>query len=60
MIEPPLINDDVLDYWRYMNRRNPDGTRTPLWRPGVTRLFAYIQLLEKCSVLSGADFTLRE
>jgi predicted RNase H-like HicB family nuclease len=56
MIAPPLIHDDALEYWRYMNRCNPDGTRTPLSRPDVTRLFAYVQLLEERLKELGSGF----
>ena len=47
VMAPPLISEDVVDYWRYANRCNAVRTLTPLSRPDVARLFAYIQLLEE-------------
>jgi predicted RNase H-like HicB family nuclease len=60
-MDKPGVNIEVLDYWSFMNRRNPDGHRTPLSRADVTRLFAYIQLLEERIAESGGKFNdLRE
>jgi hypothetical protein len=50
MITPPLINDDVVDYWRYVNRCNPDGTRTPLSRSDITRLFLLEERLQELGI----------
>jgi len=61
MINPPMVNTDVLEHWRYMNECNPDGTRTPLSRADVTRLFAYIQLLEeRITAAAGKVLDLKE
>lgn len=57
MIGKPLVADVGLEWLRYMNRRNPDGDRTPLAASELRLVFAYVQLLEEKLAAAGQRVT---